>query len=87
MMLCTRIYVDHTAAPMGQVRKKRLLSLLKQWLENMRGHNSLFIVITPNDNMQAFNKAENKHSKRQDNGSEGRLSALYAIIEFPPPPP
>ena len=34
-----------------------------------------------------FKKAENNHSKRWGNGSEGNLSALYFIIEVSPPPP
>ena len=34
---------------------------------------------------QSFNKEENKHPKRQNNGYEGHYSELYVIIEFSPP--
>ena len=37
MMSCTRLYVDPTYALMGQVIKKRLLSLLNPRRENMMG--------------------------------------------------
>ena len=40
---------------------------------------------TSKDNMQAYQKAENKHSKMQETGYEGHLSALYVIIELHPP--
>ena len=53
----------------------------------MRGHNSFIFIITPKDNTQAFKKAENKHSKSHETGSEGHSSALYVIIEVSPPPP
>ena len=57
-MPCTIIYVDTTAAPMVQARKNRLLGFLKKLLENMMGRNSFLIIITPNNKMQAFKKAE-----------------------------
>ena len=85
-MPCTRFYVGPTAAPIGQAKKNRLLGLLEQRWENMRGHNPFLIIITPKDNTQAFKKAENKHSKNQEIGSEGHFSALYVIIEVSPPP-
>ena len=50
----------------------------------MRGHDSLFIIITSKDNKQAHKKAENKNSKRQVNGSERNLSSPYVIIEVTP---
>ena len=68
MIPCTTLYVDTTAAPTVQARKKRLLGLLKQLRENMRGDNSFLIVITPKDNTQPSKKAENKHSKIQETG-------------------
>ena len=36
--------------------------------------------------MQALKKAENKHSKNQENVFEGPFSKLYVIIEVLPPP-
>ena len=72
---------------MSQARKKRLLSLLWQGRENTRGHNSFFIIITLKDNTHASQNPENKHSKRQKNGSERHFSALYVIIEVSPLPP
>ena len=39
----------------------------------MRGDNSFLIIITAKDNTQAFKKAEKKHSKRQETGSEGHF--------------
>ena len=65
MMPCNIFDVNPTADLMIQARKNRLLSLIKQLLENMRGGNSLFIIITSKENMQASKKAENKHSNRQ----------------------
>ena len=44
---------------MGQARKRRLLSLLMEGLENMRGQNSFLIIITSKSSKQAFKKAEN----------------------------
>ena len=86
-MSCIRLYVEPTEDLMSQERKKRLLGLLKQWIENMRGHNSLFIVITSKDNPQEFQKAENKYSKSQETILEGNISTLYIIIEDSPTPP
>ena len=80
MIPCTRLYSYPTSSPMIQASKKRLLGLLSYQWENMRGHNSFLINITPKDNIQAIKKAENKHPKRQENGSEGHLSVLYFII-------
>ena len=68
MMSYTRLYVEPTEALMGQARRKRLLSLLKQRRENMRGYNSFFIIAISKDRKQSFKKAENKHSKRQTYG-------------------
>ena len=86
MMPCTRLYVDPTEFLMVQARENILLSLLKKQRENMRGHSSLFLIITPKDNTQAFKKAENKHLKRQETGYEGHFSSLYVIIELSPTP-
>ena len=60
-MTCTRLYVDPIEAPMGQEREKRNLGLLKQWWENMRGHNILLIIITPKDKKQASKNIKTKH--------------------------
>ena len=87
MMPCTRLYVYPKIFLMVQVREKRLLGLLKQQRENMRGNSSLFIIITPKDNTQAFKKLENKHLKRQETGYKGHLLSLYVIIEVSPTPP
>ena len=43
-MSCTRLYVEPTETRMGQGRKRRLLSLLKEWLEKTRGYNSSNII-------------------------------------------
>ena len=86
-MPCTRLYVEPTAALMDQARKKKLLGLIKQWWDNMRGHNSFLIIITSKDYTQAFKKSENKHSKSQESGSERNFSALYFIIEVSLRPP
>ena len=37
--------------------------------------------------MQALKNAENRHSKRQETGSEGHFSAIYVIILLLPTPP
>ena len=37
MMSYTRLYVEPTEAMMGKSRKKRIISLLKQKQENIRG--------------------------------------------------
>ena len=42
------------------------------------------IIISSKDNTQVFKKEENNHSKSQETGSEGNLSALYVIMESPP---
>ena len=86
MIPWTITYEDPTAAPMGQESKNRILGLLNQWWDNTMENISLLIIITPKDNTQALRKAENKHSKSRDTGSEGHLSALYIIIEVYPPP-
>ena len=57
MIPCARLYVDPTLALMSQAMEKRIPGLLKQQLENTRGQNSLFIMITSKDNMQPFKKA------------------------------
>ena len=80
MMSCARLYVDPSAAPMVQARKKRLLGLLNQWRKSTRGYNSFLIIITSKDNSPEFKKAENKHSKSQETIPEGNLSALCVII-------
>ena len=87
MIPCTIFYVETTAAMMIHASKKRLLRLIKQRQENIRGRNSLFIIITSKDDMQLFRNAENEHSKRQVSGSGGHFSPLYVIIEVTPTPP
>ena len=59
MMSCTRLYVDLTYAIMYHRKGNMLLSLLGRWLENTRGHNLLFIIITSNYSKQAFKEAKN----------------------------
>ena len=86
-MQCARLYVKPTAAPMGQARENIILGLLKQWWENMRGHNLFLIIIKLKYNTQAYKKAGNKQSKSQETGSEGNFSSLYVMIEVSPPPP
>ena len=42
---------------MGQASKKRLPSILNHIQENMRGYNSLFIIITSKDSKKSFKEA------------------------------
>ena len=86
MVSHTRIYLEHTEALIGQGRKKRLLSLLNQWWENIKGRNSFFIIIILKYSKQSLKQVENKHSKRQKIVSEGHLPALYFIIKVSTPP-
>ena len=46
MMPCTRMYVESTEKMIGQVSKRRLLIHLNQGVDNIRGNNSFFIIIT-----------------------------------------
>ena len=48
------------------------------------GKKAFCIIISSKDNAQVFKKEENNHSKSQETGSEGNLSALYVIMESPP---
>ena len=54
MMSYTRLYVDPTETLMYQARKMRLLSLLKEWCENMRGQNSSNIISNKKDTKLAL---------------------------------
>ena len=58
MISCTRFYVYPTEALVGKSRKKKLLRLIKQLWENIRGDNSLFVIIISKDRKQAFKEAE-----------------------------
>ena len=78
MIPCTIFYVETTAAMMIHASKKRLLRLIKQRQENIRGRNSLFIIITSKDNTQAFKILENKHSKRKKLDLKG-VSQQYML--------
>ena len=58
MISWTRLSVESTDTLMGQARKSRLLILLKEWRENMREHNSFFIITTSKGSKKAFWKVE-----------------------------
>ena len=79
-------YLEPTEALMGQERGNRLIRLLKQWWDNMRGGGSFFIVVISKDSKQSFKEVEKKNSKRYKNGYEGNFSALCVIIEVPSSP-
>ena len=67
MMPCTRLYVDPTAAPMSQARKNRLLGLLKQSQDNMRGHNSFLIIVTSKGKHKSVKKGRKQAPKESGN--------------------
>ena len=85
MMSNTRLYVEPTEALMGQARKKRLLILLKQQQENMKGLH--FILYHSNIKVQeaSIQKGRKQAFQEAETGSEGHLLALYVIIEFSHP--
>ena len=72
---------------MSQANAKSLLKLLKHRRDNMRGHNSLFIIITSNDSKQAFKNPEkiiqrgvtvvSIHASRQCNSTHIQTVSWY----------
>ena len=66
-MSCTILYVESTETLMGQGSKRRLLSLLKECRDNMRGHNSFLIIITSKGSKQAFKKMRKIALKEAEN--------------------
>ena len=49
MISCTRLYVESTETLTDQGRKRRILSHLKQWWENIRGQNLILIFTNKKD--------------------------------------
>ena len=59
MMSCTRLYAYSKEALMGQSRKRRLLSFIMEWSENIRGQNWSNIIPNTKDTNQVFKKHKN----------------------------
>ena len=69
MLRCNRFYVEPTVSLMNQSREKESFKPSKVVMKEHKRPNSLFIIITSEDNMQAFKRAENKNSNRQESAA------------------